>query len=325
MTGVGRVLVTGATGFIGGHLARAFRAIGAQGAARTLPNDDTSIDWVQMPEAFDHSSLVRLLNSVEVVVHAAGRAHVLRESERDPLATFRSANVETTRALAAAAVEAKVRRFVLLSSVAVYGESNTGTLNAATSTNPSSPYGISRKEAEDALHSVTVDSMVETIVLRLPMVYGPGMKGNPLRLFELVDRVPVLPLGGIENARSMLYVKNLVAAVHGFLSAPVPRDAVLTADGESVSTPDLVREIASELGRRVVLLPVPAALMRSLTALGVTVFGDRFPLTPEAWERLSGSLVIDTTPLQNILGADLPVGRAEALHATAKWYRTVRK
>lgn len=317
MTGA-PMLVTGASGFIGGHLARTLRAAGARGVSRTR-QDDPLVEWAEPFDARDPRSARLALRDVEVVVHAGGRAHVLRETTADSLSAFREANVVATRALVVAAREAGVRRFVLLSSVSVYGESAAGMLTASTPAAPSTPYGVSRLEAEQA--AVQECGTMELAILRLPMVYGPGMKGNPLRLFDLVARGVPLPLGAIRNARSIAYVGNVVAGVGRLLRAPIRSGTVLlVADAEPVSTPRLVREIAPLLGRRARLVPVPLPLLRATVVLAERLLGGRFPLTPEALWRLSSSLVLDIRPYEALLGGPAPFSRAQGLGATAEWY-----
>lgn len=322
-----RILVTGAGGFIGGHLARELRPQGAVGVARGEPaSSDTSIEWVKLGDGQDLDRLAEALSGVEVVVHAAGRAHVLREVAVDPLAAFREANVASTARLARAAARAGVRRFILISSVAVHGDEGNGRLDERTPVHPRTPYGVSRKEAEDAATAAGRESAMEVVSLRLPMVYGPGMKGNPLRLFDLVWSGLPLPLGAVRNERSMLYVGNLVAAVGSLASIgtmATPVTTFLAADRDPVSTPALVREIAEALGVRTRLVPVPLSWLRATAAAGNALLGERFPLSPDTLERLSGSLVVDALPLARLVGA-VPFSRQEGIVAAARWYRDQR-
>lgn len=311
-----RVLVTGASGFLGGHLARALRADGAVGASRR-PQADSSIEWVRPFDPADARATRAALRGVDTVIHAAGRAHVLRETHPDPVAAFRDVNVTPTRVLLDAAREVGVRHFMLLSSVSVYGGAASGKVCALTPTAPSTPYGVSRLEAEQVVQEV---SAITTAILRLPMAYGPGMKGNPLRLFDLVARGVPLPLGSIANRRSVLYVGNLVEAVRKLLAASLPSGTVLlAADAEPVSTPALVREIAAALGRPSRVFPFPIPLLRAVARSGHGVFGARFPLGPDALWRLESPLELDAGPLWRVVGPPKH-DRCDGLAATAAWY-----
>lgn len=320
-----RVVVTGASGFIGGHLARDLRAIGAVGASRSVQRDST-IEWAAPFDPADVAAARSALRGVDVLVHAGGRAHVMRETTTDPLQAFRDANVGPTRALAEAASAEGVRRLILLSTVKVYGESFTEVLRPGTPLVPTTPYGVSRREAEDAARSIGASSSLDVVSLRLPMVYGAGMKGNAVRLFDLVSSGLPLPLGAIRNERSMVFVGNIVAAVRGLLTAPVPSHATyIVSDADSVSTPQLIREIAEALRRPSRLIPMPVAVLRGFSAVGTALLGERFPLSADAFERLSESLVVDGSDLERALGAPLPYSRVQGLQETAKWYLATRQ
>lgn len=311
-----RVLVTGASGFLGGHLARALRAEGAVGASRTLQSD-SSIEWVPPFDPADTRAARAALIGVDTIIHAAGRAHVLRETHTDPLAVFRDVNVAGTRVMLDAARDVGVKNFMLLSSVSVYGDQVSGRVSAATPTAPSTPYGVSRLEAEQLVRDAL---SITTTILRLPMAYGPGMKGNPLRLFDLVARGVPLPLGSIANRRSLLYVGNLVEAVRRLLAVALPTGSILlAADAEPVSTPALVREIATALSRRSRVFPLPIPLLRGFALSGHRLLGDRFPLGPDALWRLESSLELDAEPLWHVAGPPTH-DRQSGLAATAAWY-----
>ena len=270
MSAATRVLVTGAGGFIGGHLCRSLSAAGM--TVRGLSRDAAAIPPSVSPAVLSDDrrrSLGEACRDVGVVVHCAGRAHVLRERDPDPLAAFRRANVELTRDLLAACGDAGVSRFVFLSSVAVLGRPADGVLTAATPVAPAAPYGITKAEAETLVTEWGRSSGVASTILRPPMVYGPGMKGNPLRLFRVLARGVPLPLGSIKNLRSLLFVENLAAAVEAVIGSPGGAGRTfLVADADPVSTPDLVRLIARGLGRPARLVPVPPTLLRALARAG---------------------------------------------------------
>lgn len=316
-----RVVITGAGGFIGGHLVHELGELGTHGLLRG---------------AFDDAAALRgALEGAETLVHAAGRAHILREDAAEPLRAFRAGNVETTRLAVRASLEAGVRRFILLSSVAVHGEGGgAAAWTGETPVMPVTPYGVSRAEAESVALAEAGDRL-EVVILRLPMVYGPGMKGNPLRLFDLIQSGRPIPLGAVSNARSTLFVGNVAHAVRRFAEGPpvsstrgsemppattaAPTATYLVADEGTVSTPQFVREIAHHLGLPARLWRVPMPLLQFMARVGSAALGQRFPLTPDALARLAGSLVVDASPLARAVGAP-PFSRAQGLRATAEWY-----
>jgi len=264
-----------------------------------------------------------VLNGVETIVHAAGRAHVLRESTQDPLAVFRRSNVETTKALIEEAAASGVKRFVLLSSVAVFGNVPNGVLQDSTPTIPTTAYGVSKLEAEQVVQMAGRAKSLEVTILRLPLVYGAGMKGNPLRLFRLIRRGTPLPLGSVKNLRSLLYVENLVAAVSTLLESPRSTGgSFLVADSQPISTPDLVRLIARAIGCPARLWNVPLPLVRALGRIGDAVNAHRyFPLTSDAIARLSESLVVDTANVARFAGSEPFATLEEGIMATGSWFR----
>jgi nucleoside-diphosphate-sugar epimerase len=189
-------------------------------------------------------------------VHLAGRAHRLREDAGDPLAVFRRVNVEGTRAVVEAAAAAGVRRVLVASSVKAVGESNRTPWTESTVPAPQDPYGVSKLEAEAAAFAAGSARGVETVVMRFPLVYGPGAPANVRRLVALVSRGLPLPFGGIENQRSMLSTGNLVPAVRALAGTRgLDGEVFFVADGVDLSTPELVRTIAEGLGRPARLFP----------------------------------------------------------------------
>jgi nucleoside-diphosphate-sugar epimerase len=263
------------------------------------------------------------MEGVDTVVHLAARVHVMRDTVGNPLAEFRRVNVDGTRALAQAAVAAGVRRFVYVSSVKAMGEGSPDRYTEETPARPADPYGESKLEAESLLRGQAADTGLEVAILRFPMVYGPGMKGNLPRLFRLVDLGVPLPFGAVQNRRSMLYVENAVEAILGVTRAPFSgAELFLCSDGDDLSTPALARAIAGALGRGVRLVPVPEAWFRMAGR-----WGDRVsplfpaPLTTAAVDRLLGSLYVDNSKLGRVAGFRPRFGVVEGLARTAAWYR----
>jgi nucleoside-diphosphate-sugar epimerase len=292
------VLVTGATGFIGRTLVSrllattgyAVRAAVRQGAA-ALPAGSVSIDGIG-PDT-DWREAVR---NCRVVVHCAARVHVMQEKEADPLREFRKVNVQGTLRLARQAAEAGARRFVFLSSVKVNGE-QTPLNHPFTDLDvpaPEDPYGISKQEAEEGLRRLGLQMGMEIVIIRPTLVYGPGVKGNFLSLTRWVDRGFPLPLGAVANRRSFIGLDNLVDLIMTCIDHPAAASQTfLAADGEDLSTAELVRRLALALGKPARLFPVPPAFLQGIAAL----CGRR-----EMIRRLCGSLQVDIGKAKGLLG-----------------------
>lgn len=293
----GRVLLTGATGFVGTYLAPILRERGftvdAVGRTETGPlGPDT--DW----RPFLHEDTA-------AVIHLAGRAHVMREEEADPAAAYDRVNRGATMALAEQAVRAGVKRFVYVSSVKAMGEQGLD-LDPAMPPLPSDPYGESKLAAERGLTALSAD--LDTVILRPPLVYGPGVKANFLALLKAVDRGIPLPLGLVRNRRSLISLRNLSdALIFALDCAP---GIYCPTDGDPISTPDLIRGLGRALGKRPVLLPVPVWMLKALGAvLGRT----------GAVDRLTGDLTFRGRPP----GWSPPQTAAEGFDEVAAWYRSL--
>lgn len=313
-----RVLVTGAGGFIGRALlpllldgGMAVRAALRRGPG---PNFDARVEVVPVGDIGPATEWSAALAGVDAVVHLAARVHVMDDAAADPLAAYRETNTRGTLRLAEAAAAAGVRRFVFLSTVKVNGESTAPErpFRETDAPAPTDPYAVSKAEAERGLLAMAGGGF-EPVVLRPPLVYGPGVGANFLRLLRLADRALPLPLASVANRRSMIYVGNLASAIVAALGAPGLGGRVfLVADGEDVSTPELWRRLAAALGRPSRLWPCPVPLLRLLAAL--TGRGAEM-------ERLTGSLAVDANALRAAAGWIPPVRLAEGLARTADWYR----
>src|SRR5689334_18131653 len=307
------VLVTGANGFVGAALCSrlASEGIYVRGAVRRAPRG-AGFDPVVIDDIRAHNWDAALKN-VDVVVHAAARVHIMRDTAADPMAAFRGVNVGGTERLAEAARNAGVRRFVLVSSAKVHGE-ETGAhpFSEEDQPRPCGPYAVSKWEAEQVLAGVAGERM-ETVVLRPPLVYGPRVGGNFLALLKAIARGWPLPLGAITNQRSLIYVENLAHAIVRSLSDPRAAGCTfLVSDGEDLSTPQLVTRLAAGLGVAPRLFPVPPSV---LLCAG-TLIGRR-----TAVERLTGSLQLDSTRIRHVLGLVPPFSAAQGLAETARWFR----
>jgi UDP-glucose 4-epimerase len=308
-----RVLVTGANGFIGQHLRRTlaqrgFEDLGAVRSASDAPDPRSRVVGDIGP-ATDWSEA---LAGVDMVVHAAGRAHVLRETAADPEAQFMRVNAAGTAALADAAVAAGVRRLVYLSTIGVLGnQSDERGFTQASECRPHNGYARSKLAGEIAAQT-RAGTRLEVVVLRLPLVYGPGVGANFLRLLRSIERGWPLPLGAVKNRRSLVSIWNLCDLVVNLLEHPAaPGCAWMVSDGEDLSTPELIRRIGSAMGRTPRLLPVPVGWMRWIGALT----GRQALVT-----QLCGSLTLDIAATRARLDWSPPLTVNESLRRTVDWF-----
>ena len=322
----GPVLVTGATGFLGRHVCRALvdeglpvRALVRGSAAVPIPG----VTPFRCADLGDRAALQSALAGAETVVHLAARAHIMRDEAAEPLAEYRRTNVDGTRALLEESLAAGVRRFLFVSSVKAVGEESTTPWTEATPVRPVDPYGISKLEAEQLVEEAGRSASLATTILRLPLVYGPGMRANMLRLFEIVDRGLPLPLARVRNRRSIVFAGNVGAAVRAVIASPAASgQTFFVRDREEVSTPELIRAIARALGRPARLLPVPHALFRLAGAAGDTLAPlVRLPISSATVSRVFGSLSVDASKLTRMTGFQPPFTLEEGLRLTAEWYR----
>lgn len=291
------ILVTGATGFIGGALTAELAARGATvraavrrpgtevaGAAEVVAVGDLGLetDWAEAVAGCD------------AVVHLAGRAHVLKESG-DPAPLFQAVNRMAARRLAEAARAAGVKRFVFVSSIGVHGlDSGKGAISEASPILPETPYAQSKADAEGDLRGICAAGPMALTVVRPPLVYGPGARGNFGRLVKLVESGLPLPLGRVDNRRSMVGLDTLVDFLALCVVHPgAAGESFVIADAEITSTTELVKTLAGLMRKRPVLLPVPASWM----AAAARIAGRK-----SLAEGLFGDLVVDTRHARATLG-----------------------
>lgn len=253
------------------------------------------------------------LAGIETVIHLAARVHVMKEQDADPLAAFREVNLRGTERLATMAARAGVRRLVFVSSIKVNGEATSGQpFREGDAANPSDAYSTSKWEAEQSLHRISQTGGIEVVIVRPPLVYGPGVKGNILSLLRWVDRGIPLPLSRVRNQRSLVGLQNLVSLLIRCLTHPrAAGELFLVADGEDLSTPDLLRRVADAMGRRAALFPVPVAALR---------WASRTAGAEHVYERLCGSLVVDSGKARSVLEWEPVSSVSEELRRTADWY-----
>jgi len=323
------VLVTGAGGFLGRHLVPRLRAAGwrVRGLARPGRELPDGVEPAPAAGLDDTAALARAVAGVDAVVHLAARVHVMRDRAADPLAEFRRVNVEGTRALLDAAIAAGARAFVFASSAKAMGEWTTAPWTEETEPRPADPYGVSKLEAERLVLERTAGTGTAGTVLRLPLIYGPGVRANMLKLFDSVWRGVPLPFRGIDNRRTLLFSGNAAAAIEAVLGSPAAAgQTFFVSDGRSVSTPGLVRMIGAALGRPARLVPLPLGLLKIAARAGdVLARAVPFPLTTAAVARLTGSLEVDSSRLTRVTGFVPPYTMEQGLAETAAWYRATKE
>ena len=256
------LVVTGGNGFIGRALVSECnrRGVGVLALVRA-PSEcpyEKSVDFDSVTD------LSGFFQGVRCVIHLAGRAHVLSEHSEDPLGEFRQVNVDLTKRVAHAAVEAGVRRLIFLSSIKVNGEESDVPFTSTMAPFPEDPYGTSKLEAEAALRKVADSTHLEVCIIRPPLVYGPHVKANVQRLVKLVQKGVPLPLAGVVNRRSLVAVDNLIDLVLRCVHHPEAKGIFLVSDGDDLSTPQLIRKIAAASGVPARLFRLPEILLRTL-------------------------------------------------------------
>ena len=317
---VARVLVTGASGFIGRHLVRLLTGQGHYVVAvvrRTgaLDGLDGLVESVVVP-GLETAEWLPVLSTVDFVVHLAGYAHT-RDARLPQVADkYHRVNVLATRELAEAAARAGIARLVFISSVKAVGDGTSTPSTPYRETDPCAPhdvYGRSKRDAELILRGIAERWPLKVTVLRPPLVYGPGVKANFLALLRAVDRGLWLPLAGVQNRRSLVFVGNLVDAIGRCLrSEGGAFETFFVADDEAPSTPELIRRVAHHLGRPVRLFPFPIPVMRAFaTAVGKRGIVDSLTL----------SMVVDTSAIRSALAWRPPFTLDQGLAETVRWYR----
>jgi nucleoside-diphosphate-sugar epimerase len=321
------VAVTGAGGFLGQYFVRkllesgyAVRAL----SSRQLPAR-VGLEPVRLNDLCDVDGLVGALRGADAVIHLAGLAHVAGSTDTPAAAhAFHRANALCVEAVCRAARRAELGCVVLMSSAAVVGEPGDVIVSASTPAHPSSPYGQSKLEGEAYARHELAGSVVRLRIFRPPLVHGPGMRGNPLRLFSLVDRGIPLPLGGIRNRRSVISAHNLFDAVDRSIRSDVSiSDPLYVSDDIAPSTPELVLAIGRALHRRVRLIPVPGMLLH-----GVSAVTERRSAALPSWlsrsaddlRRLTSSFVVDQSIARETFGFVPRLSLQEGLDEAAEWW-----
>lgn len=303
-----KILVTGANGFVGGALV----SLLAEQNEYVINAANRNGDRVENATAVFGKNVVEntnwsdALTGVTHVIHAAARVHVLRDHVKEPLEAFREVNVRGTLNLARQAVDAGVKRFIFISSIGVNGAQTNGKpFQEADVPNPHSDYAISKWEAEQGLFDIARKSDLEVVVLRPPLIYARNAPGRFGQLLKLVSYNLPLPLGAINNKRSLISLSNLISFIRLALLHPEAANQIfLIADNESLSTKEIVKSIADAENKRLILLPIPASWIFMLAK----ILGKQ-----SAAEGLIGSLEIDAGKAKSLLGWKAEVSMAEQL------------
>jgi nucleoside-diphosphate-sugar epimerase len=320
-----KILVTGASGFVGRALcAQLFRPGCEVLAAVRNPavHSELQCERVAVGDIGQTTDWLNVLRGVKFVVHLAARVHVMVDNSTEPLAAFRQVNVEGTLNLARQAATSGVRRFIYLSSIKVNGEATESfcshlypdrkrsCFREDDNIAPQDGYALSKWEAEQGLWRIAQETAMEIVIIRPPLVYGPGVKANFLTMMQWLYKGVPLPLGAIHNKRSLVALDNLMDLIVTCLDHPAAANQVfLAGDGEDLSTPDLLRRLGSALGKPARLLPVPVSLLK----VGAAILGRR-----NIAHRLCESLQVDISKARNVLGWKPPISVDEGLRQTAQ-------
>ncbi len=310
------LLVTGASGFVGRALCdeaieRGFRV---KGATRTTCHFDGGAEDVVVGPIDGTTDWDPALTGIDVVIHLAARVHVMRDRATDPLSEFRRVNTAGTERLARSAAAGGVKRLIYVSSIKVNGESTQGEEQFTENSMPvpQDAYAISKWEAEQALHRVAAETGLEIVIVRPPLIYGPGVKGNFYSLLKAVDRGIPFPLARVHNARSMLYVGNLADILLRCATHPAAAGKTyLVCDGEDVSTPELVQLISAGMGKHARLFSLPLWLFRAIAAV---------TRQHAAFERITGSLRVNDELIRHELGWQPPYSITQGIQMTVARY-----
>lgn len=348
-----RVLVTGANGFVGKHLCN--RLLGELIVRGTLIYGEPANSLLMNCEPVfiqpigPDSEWCEVLHSVDIVVHLAARVHIMQETSPDPLEKFCKVNSYGVERLAQQAAQAGVKRFIFMSTIGVNGDiSGDNSYTERDCPHPHNPYSISKYEAELALQRVSQETGMEIVIIRAPIVYGPGNPGNFLSLLRVVSKGLPLPFSSITNKRSLIYVGNLVDALAICADHPAAAGKTyLVSDGEDVSTPELIRRTAAALNVPARLFSAPVSLMKLAAKvlefgfdpsgpkwiLDFGLFGSKAvkPIQNSKFKihnrrftgavsRLTESLTVDSSKIRLELGWVPPFTMEKGLAETARWF-----
>jgi nucleoside-diphosphate-sugar epimerase len=317
-----RILITGASGFIGQSLIKTLlnkdKKIRATIRSNSLFSSNTETEYINVGDINGETRWEEILDDIDCIIHCAGQTHIREVKKEDDQSIYHSVNVDGTKQLAKQATESKVKRLIFLSSIKVNGEctaTNSNDTNKdflskkifmqSDKPNPENPYAKSKLEAEKVLWEISAITGLEVVIVRLPLVYGYGAKGNLVRLINLVNSGIPLPLSLVRNKRSMIGIDNIIDLLIRCIDHPEANGKTfLASDGEDLSTPELIKLIASSIGRKANLFPLPIFILKSLGS----IFGKS-----EEINRLVGSLRIDNSYTKKILDWTPPISVKEGI------------
>jgi nucleoside-diphosphate-sugar epimerase len=315
-----KICVTGATGFIGSKLSLKLSQLSYDVLApvRNLSSSSLSLNqnlqYIKVEKEDSNLNYSKILKQVDTVIHCAARTHVVREVEKNPQIAYQKINVEETLNLATQAASFGVKRFIFLSSIKVNGEK---TLRSESFKHndiamPEDAYGVSKLKAEKVLRELSDRTGLEIVIIRAPLVYGEGVKGNFLRLLNLTNKKIPLPFARINNIRSLVGLDNLIDLIICCIDHPKAAGQIfLISDNESISTPELIKRIGAAMGKSTRLFPVPLSIFKLLGRL----MGKSYEV-----DKLLGSLMVDTSHTRQILGWKPILSLDDGLNKTVQWY-----
>lgn len=310
-------LVTGSDGFVGRALVSYLLTKGETvRGSLWKPNEEVleEIETIVVGSVDSDTDWAEALDSVDVIIHTAARVHMMNDDVVDPLAEFRKTNVEGTLNLARQAAQTGVKRFVFISSIKVNGESSLSkrVFTANDEPPPIDPYGISKYEAETGLKKISEETGLEVVIVRPPLVYGPGVKANFLAMMKWIKKGIPLPLGCINNRRSLVALDNLVDFLYCCATRPEAANRTfLISDNDDLSTSELLRKVAMAMGKKPFLIPVPVSWINFLA---------KFLGKGQVADRLLGSLQVDSSPAREILGWKPVVTVDQGLKKTVDYF-----
>ncbi len=307
------VLVSGASGFVGAALCAELFRLGqsVHAAVRSTATQVANIETLSVGEINGTTDWTEALSGIKVVIHLAARVHVMKDTAADPLEASRKVNVEGTINFARQAAKAGVERFIFISSIKVNGEGTRPGSSYSTEDAPApvDPYGISKLEAENELLQLATQTAMDVVIIRAPLIYGPGVKGNFQTMLRWLQMAVPLPLGAIHNKRSFVALDNLVNLIIICITHPAAANQTfLAGDGEDLSTTELLQRLGNALGKPAKLIAVPVCLLTT----GAALLGKR-----EIAQRLCGSLQVDIGKAKKLLNWHPVVTVDDALTKTA--------